>query len=562
LERVVNEPPAYSGAPKTGNTFNFPTNTEPCSCQEDSYNPLTFCADHLGSQNLVCLVSLLGLSKEECSDDTVIPCILVDSCRQYRHQLVFHADEAYRFCENDSFIHPGAGYHDNLAAKYVGGGGGVYAGKGDMFRAFRNRLIPVEPDKYMGKWFDKKLRTDYYTEEFLPSGVQDVGAGHLGNFIVYTGGFCGGALCCGYYCLPRGHLYLSYALDVSSTESVSKGWRRIPRFPAANNHGRQGQGCATSLTTPSILVCVGGFAYAPARTMAGTKKPKEKVQTFADVYALHHVNSIEDTEDLAFAPGKWWWEQLSDYPFAVAYPSVVAWGPYIIVVGGCSATDNGLDCFFASSEVTMIGCRIYRLDVSRAGSIWEQLPPIPGTPRSYASVSVIKNQMYIFFGVLGTSHLGDSKQRYFNVADNWVMDLKSLNIARLPRYPLSAGTVPMNSIAFGRYILMFAVWHHPLSIYESDSNCSYHQEHIVAPTYTSSGELEFGKSVLVYDVIDKTFTYTDPLPGGLNYPAVIKRPGTENEFYLLGGEADVWDCLGIPVGRHSGLALRAVVSVP
>ena len=559
VEGAIERP---SGPPKSNNRFDFPRNTEPCACEENSYDPLTFCADHLGSQKLVCRVSHLGFSKEVCNNDTNFPCILVESCQAFRDFLIFYHDEAYRHCEADSFILPGKGYHDHLATKYVGGGGGMYAGKGDMFRTFRNRLIPGEPDKYMGKWFDRKLKIDYYTEEFLPSGVQDVGAGHLGNFIVYTGGFCGGALCCSYYCFPRGHLYLSYALDVTSTESINKGWRRIPRYPAGISQGRQGQGCVTSLTTPSVLVCLGGFAYAPARTMAGTKKPKEAVQTFADVYALHHVISTETSEDLsAFAPGKWWWERLPDYPFPVTYPSVVAWGPYVIVVGGCTATDAGLDCFFASPDISMIGCRIYRLDVSRTDSVWEQLPPIPGTPRSYASVSVIDDEMYIFFGVLGINNLPDSSQRYFNAADNWVMNLKTLSLVRLPRSPVSVAGIPIDSVAFGRYILMFAAFHHPLNIYESSSNCSYQQELTATPTYTSEGETEFAKSVLVYDVIDKTFTYTDPLPVGVNFPAVIKRPGTDNEFYLLGGESEVWDFFGIEVGRHSSLALRAVVSI-
>ena len=546
---------------KRNDVFKFPhPAAQPCYCTEDVNSPLSFCADHLGKNELVCLVSLSGITNATCKNED-IPCVLEKSCLPFRSELVFAHDEVYRRCKKDSFIRPGPEtYHARVAEIYVAAvKGEKEQGKTEVFRSFRNHTVIPQEDKYMGKFANKTLKAAYFTEEFLPSGVQDMGGGTLDNFIIYTGGFCGGPLCCAYFCAPRGHLYFSYALDVTSADTMRKGWRRIPRFPGGINQGRQGMGCATSLTNPQVFVCIGGYSYVAARTMAGTLKPKESVMTYQEVFGLRYqaatATSQNSSEASPFAPGKWWWERFPDYPHKTCFPSVVAWGSYIIVVGGCQGTEEGLDCF-STPSVPMIGSRIFRLDVSRQGSTWEELQPILGTPRAYASISIVEDNMYIFFGAVGITK---SNMRYFNAADNWVMNLKSQAMTRLPSGPVGVAAATSNAVAFGRYIVIFGASLHPLDIYEK-GNCTFEQSVVATPTYQTAMETEFSKSVLVYDVVDKVFGYTNPLPLGLNYPTVVRRPGTDNEFFVFGGEADVTPIFGVEIGRHSALNLRVVLS--
>ena len=65
--------------------------------------------------------------------------------------------------------------------------------------------------------------------------------------------------------------------------------------------------------------------------------------------------------------------------------------------------------------------------------------------------------------------------------------------------------------------------------------------------------MQYSNGVMVYDVLNDKFFWTDPLPINNNYPLVVIA---DDDIYIIGGETGGGCVLGKPTGRHSDLVLK------
>jgi len=434
------------------------------------------------------------------------------------------------------------------------------------------------------------IRIDYEPFLDLPHGLQDSAGGFVDDYMISTGGFCGGDYghgnpnCCG----DRGFLATTYALNMrevdtfddndnnnptgphlddillhsdstSYCQSIKRpniAWEEIAEFPGI---ARQGHACASD--KEQEMYCWGGFSYSPAPTtmtkdeLKNTKK--KNPYGFTDGYKLSLSSKKEEK--------KWNWSQLPALPSHQGAFTALCYSTStdaIFLVGG---GDYDRYQFHTISDRTgtklRVGAMMWKFSITTQE--WTAMPELPGTARLLHSISCVKDEIIVIGGATGgQSIVGETS--FHTVVDNWSFNIPTETWKRLKDTPYVIGNFGNSVVYQERYMFLVGGAGYGkierggfvnATFWNNDIDKPPHFKH---PSSSVNYRKQYSNSMLVYDITLDNFFFTDPLPINNNLPLVYLRG---DYIYTLGGETGTGCVFGKMYGQHTELVLRGRIKI-
>lgn len=340
---------------------------------------------------------------------------------------------------------------------------------------------------------------DYRLGPPIPKGVEDNSVGVLHNTLISAGGWNNGSGPGG-----RGFINNTWGVDLGD---LAGGWTDLPAYPGSNDAsdvdgaGRQAMG---HTVVNNRLYTWGGFNYTDP-------------YAYADGYVLS--NGSQGYE----------WESLPSLPTPRASFGVVSIGTKIYANGGADYDGNN---FYTRTDRTGTvhdyGSLTYVFDAARPKDGWQELPPLPGTPRWVQATAAIGDKIYVIGGATGinlATGLG-----YYTVVDNWVFDIRKNTWRRIRDLPVASGNFPPGRIVVDdRYILLIGGYQY--SLIENPDGST---RPVYGTPYQAFPGQGYYSNVWVYDTVTDLFGTATPLPVNNNLPASVIADGS---LHMLGGES-------------------------
>ena len=426
------------------------------------------------------------------------------------------------------------------------------------------------------QWYENSpLRVTFEPFLDLPRGLQDSGGAIVDDYMISTGGFCGGnyldswkePYCCG----DRGFLTSTYALDMrgvaefdqktaaaNSTECLKAElpmleWQTIPAWPGL---ARQGHMCTA--VPGNTMYCWGGFSYKPASTSLSKEQlrntMKENPYGYRDGYRL--------TRTLR---NGWKWDSLPSIPHYQGSFTSLCYSEAanaIYLVGGA---DYDSRQFMTVTERAGMPVRVGALawKFSIRTQNWTGLPDLPGTARMNHALVCVGNKVYVIGGATGgTSKVGGDTS-FFTVVDNWALSVHTNHWSRLKDTPYVTGNFGNSVVYKSRYIFLVGGAGYG-KVMERELNGTFWEDgknkppHMKFPSSSLNYRKQYSNSMLVYDIQAGNFFFTDPLPLNINMPLVYIFG---DSIYVLGGEGGSGCAFGKLYGQHLELVLRGRISL-
>jgi hypothetical protein len=358
------------------------------------------------------------------------------------------------------------------------------------------------------------LRITWKKGADLPQGLQDSGAGIIGETLVSVGGFGRGQKDVpgkpDKY--PRGFLKKAWGLDLSKPDAR---WSDLPELPAVP---RQGLAC---IAVSGKFYCWGGLNYT-------------EPFTYKDGYRL------------SMQAGHWIWEPLPELPRPALWGGICAIGTKIYVFGG--ADYNSEKLFTHSDRLgnhKRLGAQSLMIDTADLKSGWKRLADCPGTPRMTPALAAVDGMLYLIGGAAGNDNAGGA---YATVVDNWRYDPAKNQWERLRDLPVASGNFPSGQIVYkNRYILLIGGYQYP-KVENPDG--SLREPYGVPYAYYKNHP--YFSDVWVYDTRTGLFGTASPLPLNNNVPITAVHDAL---VYLVGGETGGAVIEGEHFGHHPDLFL-------
>jgi hypothetical protein len=353
-----------------------------------------------------------------------------------------------------------------------------------------------------------------------PFGFQDSAFARLGPYLISVAGFSDQAVDQN----TGVHLNTAFVLD---TRSPDASWQTISPPSTVGFRARQGMGHAV---VGDSLYMIGGFSYSD--------------RSFREVSRIRHDGS------------NWIWEILPvQLPEALASPAAVAIGRKIYVVGGsrynASAT---VQTYGANASGNPIGAQLLVLDVDQLQQGFQELSPLPGSPRYVHAAAVVNGRIYVFGGATGNDNRPAlaSGPATCTVLDNWVFDPATNRWSPLPETPVALGNFPTGDIVYqNRYIILIGGYDYGLYSNSRDPACRGPTD--LPKGYSVWPENGFYSQILVFDTVTQAFSYSTPLPITNNVPMAWLEG---DELHLIGGEATRTVLDGREFGHRPKLHLK------
>jgi N-acetylneuraminic acid mutarotase len=368
------------------------------------------------------------------------------------------------------------------------------------------------------------LSIDWKKGPDLPQGFQDSVVGIVDHTLVTAGGFCQGSSGWanrkeldvkkpGRY--PRGFLNNAWGLDL---ENPTRGWARLPDFPAI---GRQG---GVGIVANGALYGWGGFNYT-------------EPYCYRDGYRL------------SMSGDTWKWDSLPPMPSPTGGSAICAIGSRIFVCGGA---DYDSERFYTTTDRSKtekrLGSRLLLIDTKDLEAGWKRLPECPGTPRWVAAMAAVGGHIYLIGGATGDI----PNAGYCTVVDNWRFDPASARWTRLRDLPISSGNFYSGDIVFAnRYILLTGGAQYK-KIMNPDG--TIRDKYGVASRFQNKGD--YFNDVFVYDTQSQGFGTADKLPLNNNATMTVMYG---DKVFLLGGETGGAVVEGEVFGHHPDLCLIGTI---
>ena len=414
-------------------------------------------------------------------------------------------------------------------------------------------------------FLDAPVRLKYSYLTVLPQGLQDNGGGYLDGNLISVGGFCGGNDAFGYpYCCgKRGFLDNAWYLPLKedSKNSANQCWKDLPQFPGK---ARQGLNCVSN-EGKKELYCWAGISYTPL-------KAKEK-----DISKLHSKKAdpygyVDGFKLSSSSKGKFEWSKLPDLPSSQsAFNQLIMCDDddsSLYLFGGADYDSNQFHTSKDRNGANKgLGSYLWKFSISKAkgddvrpsSKAWTRLPNLPGTPRFIVSASCTAGNLYVIGGATEGTSYGDDNT-FKTVLDNWKFSIKANKWSRLADTPAMFGNFRApNKVYKGRYIFLVGGYGYKTGVVNNVIKTREELGYEGMPYLDASVNfMQYSNGVMVYDVLNDKFFWTDPLPINNNYPLVVIA---DDDIYIIGGETGGGCVLGKPTGRHSDLVLKAGITL-
>lgn len=278
--------------------------------------------------------------------------------------------------------------------------------------------------------------------------------------------------------LAEGYTNAAWAYNLDANT-----WTRIADFPGV----ARGYGTASGVSDGRYAYVFGGQSYVAPHL-------------FDDVYRVGR-----DGEE-------WRWERLPDMLWPTAEFGACILDGRLYVQGGAfwgKRREGERTGAYWCTQTDRVGARFQVLDLSALGAGWEELPSLPGVPRTHHTLSAAGGKLYVLGGIAIPAQEKDASRRgVFNTVDDYCFDPASGEWTRVRDMPLPLGGHAALTYR-GRFILL-AGGFSGRKVLDADGA-------IRQPYGPCQG---FEDRVLVFDTQANSFSLATPMLHKLNDPRV------------------------------------------